>query len=128
MFLPRSAGTLGIARLDTSTNESVKRKTSSMPSGPSRSSIDSRCLMTACLGRSSLHDLAEVDAVVVDVHDLVAPGGQVLADVVRADRQLTVAAIDHDRELHGAGAAERRERVERGADRPAGEEHVVDQH
>ena len=71
---------------------------------------------------------SEVDAFVVDVDDLVASRRQVLADVVGPDRELAVAAIDHDRELHRPRAAERRQRVEGGADRAAGEEHVVDQH
>ena len=53
--------------------------------------------------------------------------GQVLADVVGADRQLAVAAVDQHGELHGAGPAEVAERVEGGADRAAGEEHVVDE-
>ncbi|ESU49622.1 hypothetical protein P376_2404 [Streptomyces sp. HCCB10043] len=38
-----------------------------------------------------------------------------------------MAAVDQDRELHRAGAADVAERVEGGADRAAGEEHVVDQ-
>ena len=58
---------------------------------------------------------------------LAATGRDVLADVVGADRQLAVAAVDEDRELHGAGPAEVAERVERGADGAAGEEHVVDE-
>ena len=39
-----------------------------------------------------------------------------------------MAPVDEDRELHGPGPAELDERVERGADRAAGEEHVVDEH
>ena len=58
---------------------------------------------------------------------LVERGGDVLADVVGADRQLPVAAVDQDRELHGAGPAEVGQRVERGPDGAAGEEHVVDE-
>ena len=75
-----------------------------------------------------LHHLPEVDAVVADVDHLVAPGGQVLADVVGPDRQLAVAPVDHDRQLHRPGPAVVVERVERGPDRAAGEEHVVDEH
>ena len=51
------------------------------------------------------------------LHPLVARGRQVLADVVGADRQLAVAAVDQHGEPHGAGPAEVGERVERGADR-----------
>ncbi len=39
-----------------------------------------------------------------------------------------MAAVDEDRELHGTGPADVAERVECGADRAAGEEHVVHQH
>ena len=52
---------------------------------------------------------------------------QVLADVVGADRQLAVAAVDEDREPHGARAAEVGEGVERGADGAPGVEDVVDE-
>ena len=52
---------------------------------------------------------------------------QVLADEVGPDRQLAVAPVDEHRELHRAGPTELGERVERGADRPPGEEHVVDE-
>ena len=54
--------------------------------------------------------------------------GQVLADVVGADRQLAVAAVDQDGELDARGPAEVAQRVEGGPDRAAGEEDVVDQH
>src|SRR5262250_3645242 len=77
-----------------------------------------------------------------DEHDLVAPvplcepylnlfgdrGGEVLAHVVGANRQLAMSAVDEDGELHAARPAEVHERVERGAHRAAGVEHVVDQH
>ena len=55
-------------------------------------------------------------------------GRQVLADVVGADRQLPVAAVDEHRELDRSGPAELEQRVERGARGAAGEEHVVDEH
>ena len=54
-------------------------------------------------------------------------GRDVLADVVGADRQLTVTAVDQDGELHGGRAADVAERVQRGPHGAAGEEHVVDQ-
>ena len=44
--LPRSAGTLGMARELTSTKLSVRRRTSSIPRRP-RSAIDSRCRPSA---------------------------------------------------------------------------------
>ena len=73
------------------------------------------------------HDVEAVDLGDPDVHALVARRGEVLADVVGADRQLAVAAVDEDREPHGAGPAELGERVEGGADRATGVEHVVDE-
>src|SRR5436309_320034 len=141
-----------MARPLTSTNESVRRMISSMPSTP-RSAMESKFLISppssyTCgrvrwsvspvfvsaaegrppleLGGSFLH-LPEVDAVGVHVHHLVPPGGQVLAHVVGADRQLAVAPVDHDRELDGPGPAVVVDRVERGPDGAAGEEHVVDE-
>ena len=54
--------------------------------------------------------------------------GRFLPDEVRADRQLPVAAVDHDGELHRSHPPEGVEGVQGGADRAAGEEHVVDQH
>src|SRR5699024_7402513 len=55
-------------------------------------------------------------------------GRQVLADVVRADRQLPVAAVDEDREAHDPGAAVVGQGVEGGTHGAAGVEHVVDEH
>ena len=54
-------------------------------------------------------------------------GGEVLADEVGADRQLAVAAVDQHREPYGGGPADLGQRVERGPDRAAGEQHVVDE-
>ena len=53
--------------------------------------------------------------------------GQVLADVVGADRQLAVAAVDEHGELDARGPAVVEERLDRGADRAAGVEDVVDE-
>ena len=52
---------------------------------------------------------------------------QVLADVVRLDRQFPVPAVDEDDQLNLARPAEIDQRVERRANRPAGVEHVVHQ-
>ena len=69
-------------------------------------------------------------SVSVEQHDdlLAAGGGHVLADVVGADRQLAVPAVDEHGQLHRARTPVLAQRVERGAHRPAGEQHVVDQH
>src|SRR5262249_61340674 len=68
-------------------------------------------------GRLRVGSPAEQDRVVA-VHlgeqhpdELLRRGGQVLADVVGADRQLPVAPVDKDRELHRSGPAEIVERV-----------------
>ena len=63
-----------------------------------------------------------------DADPLVGPGRQVLADVVGADRQLAVAAVDQHGQPDGAGPAEVAEGVQRGPHGTAGEQHVVDQH
>src|SRR5262249_36184790 len=69
----------------------------------------------------------------VDFHELHldalgARGREVLADVVGADRQLAVAAVDEHGELDAIGAAVVEQRLDRGADRPSGVEDVVDEH
>ena len=56
-----------------------------------------------------------------------AGAGEVLADVVGADGQLAVTAVDQHREAHGGGPAEVGERVEGRPDGAPGEEHVVDE-
>ena len=63
-----------------------------------------------------------------DPDELLLGGGQVLADVVGPDRQLPVAPVDQDGELHGPRPAEVVERVERRPHRPPRVEHVVHQH
>jgi hypothetical protein len=64
----------------------------------------------------------------VDLHDFVRRGGDVLSDVVGADRELPMAAVDEHGEAYEAGAPELEDRVERGPDRAARVEDVVDQH
>ena len=70
-------------------------------------------------------DLVHLDELHLDA--LAARGGQVLADVVGPDRQLAVAAVDEDGELDARGPAVVEERLDRGADRAAGVEDVVDE-
>src|SRR3954447_4732823 len=60
--------------------------------------------------------------------DALAPGGgKVLADIVGADRQLAGTAVGEDGELRLLGPAVVEERVDRGPDRAAGVEDVVDE-
>ena len=62
-------------------------------------------------------------------HHVLGPGrGQVLADVVGANRQLAMAAIGEHGQLHPLGAAVVEQRLDRRADGAPGEEHVVDDH
>src|SRR5881398_768943 len=63
----------------------------------------------------------------LDLDALVSGGGQVLADVVRADGELAVAPVGEHRQLDALGPAVVEERVDRGADRAAGVEDVVDE-
>src|SRR5947209_10410817 len=69
-------------------------------------------------------DLIDLDELHLDA--LVARGRQVLPDVVGADRQLPVPAVDDHRELDAIRAAIVEERLDRGADRASGVENVVD--
>src|SRR5690242_4556155 len=77
------------------------------------------------------HEQDSIDLVHLDELDLdafVAGGGQVLADVIRADGELSVAAVGEDGQLHALGPAVAEERIDRRADRAAGVEDVVDEH
>src|SRR5881275_3036227 len=61
----------------------------------------------------------------LDLDALVAGGGQVLADVIRADGELSVAAVGKHGQLHALRPAIAEERVDGRADRAAGVEDVV---
>ena len=119
--LPRRVGTLGMERRSTSAKASATCRTSAMPSGP-RSATERRCWVPPLVLQA-----AYPDAVLTDVDHLLAARGEVLAHVVGPDRELAVAPVDHDGELHGLGPAEVVEGVQGGADGTAGEEDVVDQ-
>ena len=69
-----------------------------------------------------------IDAVELDdahVDPLAASGGQVLADVLRADRQLAMAAVDENRELDPGRAAVVEQGIDRRSDRAPREQDVV---
>ena len=84
-------------------------------------------VMTPPRGRDEqdLVDLVHLDE--LHLHALAAGGRQVLADVVGTDRQLAMAAVADHGELDAGGAAVVEQRLDRGADRPAGVEDVVDE-
>ena len=111
--------------------------------GPCRGCARRRCVVRSPTprrwrvagGRSSRasrrleHDPVDpVDLLELDADPLRERGREVLADVVRADRQLAMAAIDEHGELHALGPPVVEERVDRSPDRAAREEHVVDEH
>src|ERR1019366_4448003 len=77
-------------------------------------------------GDGHLVDAVELAQSHVDV--LGARGGQVLPDVVGANRQLAVAAVGEHGQLHALGATVGEQRLDRGADGATGEEDVVDDH
>ena len=131
---PRSAGTFLISRSATSANA---RRLGEDPLDRVAVEILDREQVIALRyaaqprTRARRRDRDLVDAVELGdahVHVLGARGRQVLADVVGADRQLAVAAVGEHRELHARGPPVVEERLDRGADRAAGVEHVVDDH
>ena len=63
-----------------------------------------------------------------NVDALVGRGRDVLADVVRANRQLAVAAVDQHSQLDPIGSTELEQRVDGRPDRASGREDVVDEH
>ena len=68
-----------------------------------------------------------VDLLELDLDPLAAGGRQVLADVVGADRQLAMAAVDEDGELNARRPAALEERLDRSPDRASRVEDVVDE-
>ena len=83
------------------------------------------CAVSSSGDQQDAVDLVDLDE--LDLDALTASGGQVLADVIGADRQLAMAAVGDDCELDAVGAAVVEERLDRGSDRAAGVEDVVDE-
>src|SRR5919204_5217632 len=75
--------------------------------------------------QEDLVDLVHLEELHLDA--LLARGREVLAHVVGADRQLAVAAVDEHGELDARGPAVVEQGVDRGADRAARVEDVVDE-
>src|SRR5436305_13542660 len=149
--LPRRVGSFFSSR---SSERSKRRAVASnrSTSARSRSLIEIRCRLGGSFGGSRSSRMTRISAVralrstgvppfasqydLVDLVDLdelhlnalVAVGRQVLANVVRADRQLAVAAVGQHGELHARGAAVVEERLDCGANRAARVEDVVDGH
>ena len=125
---PRRVGTFLMSRRPTSAKLSARSRIASISSRES-SSIVSRCFMRRLrrLGSEIVTSSTPSISSRLHVDPLLAGGRQVLADVVGPDRQLAMAAIAEDRELHPARPAVVEERLDRGPHRPAGEEDVVDE-
>src|ERR1700694_1698715 len=71
------------------------------------------------------HCFADYHPRLADIDQFVPSSWEVLADIVRADGQLSVAAVDHDRQLGGPGSPVVPKGVEGGAHCSAREEHVI---
>src|SRR3989440_1961079 len=102
--------------------------TTSAPSGTPTNARPSSNTSAACVLARNDHRL--VDSVLFLHQDLDALGvgrRHVLADVIGADRQLPMAAVDEHRELDRARPAKVHHRVHRGARCPAVVDHVIDQ-
>ena len=123
---PFKAGTFLMVRRFTSTNDSAVSSTSTIAALESGHRARAGCDRGST--RSRRLPRADPDAVEVGHDGLVLRRREILADVVGANRQLAVAAVDQHRQLHGAGPAPVGQRVERGADGATGEEDVVDQY
>src|ERR687890_883032 len=73
------------------------------------------------------HPVLPIGLLQVDKHSFATRGRHVLTDVVGPDRQLSVAAVDENRQPDGGGPPELEERVHRGASGPTRVENVVDE-
>src|SRR5688572_21753838 len=73
------------------------------------------------------HPVLPIGLLQVDKHSLAARGRHVLTDVVGADRQLPVAAVDENRQPDRGGPTELEERVHRGARGPSRVQNVVNE-
>src|SRR5580704_10615499 len=111
-------------------NPSASVKMRSISASP-RSSIET----TSYLGNLAMllrfanqHAVETVDFGKFHEHTLTLGGRDILADVVRANRNLALAAIDQHRELNRFGPAQIGYRAERGAHGAAGVKHIVDEH
>src|SRR5213594_5117148 len=126
-----------MTRVPTSRNDSAVSRTRTTSSADT-SLIDSKCLFIVPLpspacGASSrsivhVHGVFAVHLLQRDANRLVLPGRYVLAYEVGPDRQFPVPSIHQYGERHRGRPAEVDQRVHRGADGPAGEQDVVDQH
>src|SRR4030042_381763 len=74
------------------------------------------------------HFIAAVGVGQTHLDFFVTGAGDILADIVRADGHLAVAAVDKHRQLYGARAAEVDKGVHGSADAAAGVKNIIDEH
>src|SRR5215831_15074421 len=120
MVLPRSAGTFLISRPAISCSEAAVSTNSTISAASSSRIVTRSFRVQPMSGLLRLFDHDPIFSIVFSQahRDGLAPGcGQVLADVVGADRQLAVAAIDQDGQLDHLGTPEIDQGIERGPDR-----------
>src|ERR1700744_1070904 len=119
---PRSAGSFLISL---PTRACANRSASSrmaVASSRDRSPAANRCLLMEPLFVGVPRDDHTVAVVVLrqlHVHALAARGRHVFADVIGAQRQFAMAAVDEHGQLNGSLPADVAQRVERGANRAA---------
>ena len=106
----------------------ARRSRTALASTASRPALGRRARSATAADSLDDHLVLAVDLVEVDPDDLLAWRRHVLADVVGADGQLAMAAIDEHRQADGRGRPKSTSASMRGADRAAGVEHVVDDH
>src|SRR4030095_15670336 len=129
MVLPRSAGTFLISRPAISWSEAAVSTSNTISAGSSSRIVTRSFRVQPISGLLRFFDHHSILAVVLPQahrHALALGRRQVLADVVGADGQLAVPAVDQDGELDHLGASEIDQGVERGPDRPPGEGPGVD--
>src|SRR5213083_2297985 len=136
-LLPRSSGTFFTSRSAIDTNGTAVSRMRPMISAGSSSSV-SRCCSSPsalscglCTGDAPRGFDRQLEAAVEVAlqHDRqIARDRETRADICCFDRQLAAAAIDQHRELDGFRPSIVEQLVDRGADRPAGVEHIVNQH
>src|SRR5437762_526959 len=135
--LPRSSGTFFTSRSAIDTNGTAVSRMRPMISAGNSSSV-SRCCSSPsalscglCTGDAPRGFDRQLEAAVEVAlqHDRqIARDRETRADICCFDRQLAAAAIDQHRELDGFRPSIVEQLVDRGADRTAGVEHIVDQH
>src|SRR6266542_3410587 len=135
--LPRRSGTFFTSRSAIDTNGTAVSRMRPMTSAGSSSRVSRCCsspsalscgLCTCDAPRRLDRQLESTVELALQYDRQIACDRETRADVRCLDRQLAAAAIDQHRELDRIGSPIVEQLVDRGADRTAGIEHIVDQH